>query len=98
MIRNLVALVVYGTESRRLTNIGTKGTAVLNWALATGVQVLPMFADSFRGNLRSRWSNRRLSKLLNHPDLRWAGNHNVNAARSLECIGVAPHKIIPGTG
>lgn len=61
-------------------------------ALAT----LPLLADSFpRRGLRQRWRNHQLARALNHPGIAWVANHNINASRSLEAIGVRPDKIVP---
>lgn len=68
---------------------------VLAWALEKSISTLPLLADSFRLGLRYWWRNRGLAKLLNNSGIEWVGNHNVNAARSLEQIGVEVQKIIP---
>ena len=74
--------------------------ALLTWARARRVKVLPGFADSFplRPGLRGlldRWRNHRLSRALNHGSIHRVGNHNVAAAEALAAIGVAPQKIVP---
>jgi len=69
---------------------------VLHWAVRRRVRTLALFADSFRaGNVRARYRNRRLANALNHAVIEWVANHNVNACRSLEGIGVNRDKIVP---
>ena len=41
------------------------------------------------------WRNRKLARLLNSEQLEWACNHQTNAARWMEKIGVSADKIIP---
>jgi glycosyltransferase involved in cell wall biosynthesis len=69
---------------------------VLRWAVRRQIKTITLFADSFldRG-LRRRLKNFRLAKALNNSCVEWVGNHNVNACRSLDKIGVNPNKIIP---
>jgi glycosyltransferase involved in cell wall biosynthesis len=69
---------------------------VIDWCLRRKIRLLPVFADSFssrglRGNIRN-WN---LSRLLNHDDIEFVGNHNLPASRTLAEIGVARDKIIP---
>ena len=70
--------------------------ALLKWAVRNQIRTLALFADSFQGDTWRSWiGNYLLARLLNNPRVEWVANHNVNAARALESIGVAPGKIIP---
>ncbi len=70
--------------------------SVLDWSIKNNVRVITLFADSFIDkSLKSRFNYFRLSRLLNHPQIEWVGNHHINSCRSLEEIGVSPRKIIP---
>jgi glycosyltransferase involved in cell wall biosynthesis len=73
----------------------TPRSALLAWALRQGVRTLPMLADSIRPGVRRWWSNRRLARALNHPQICWVGNHNINSSNSLRGAGVDPAKVIP---
>lgn len=68
---------------------------LLQWALRRGVRTLPVFADSFESGLRGWLSRRRLASAISDSRIEWVGNHNVNACRSLERIGVRGETIIP---
>ena len=81
---------------------------VINWAISRGLDVLPCLADSFSlstvglppikalGRIVKHYFRcRRLAKLLNKPQIRWAANHNIVACRDLARIGVDPRKIVP---
>ncbi len=69
---------------------------VIRWALAHGVRLLPLLADSFHAaGLRQRLRYRRLAAALNAPALRWVVNHGPNAAADLVRIGVDPRKVLP---
>lgn len=70
--------------------------AVLKWAIRRKIPTIAVLADSFSNQgIRSRWQNFQLTRLLNHPQIEWVGNHNINASRSLQAIGVNPEKIVP---
>ena len=70
--------------------------ALLKWALAKGIDCLPLFADSFEfGSVRQKITSFRLKRLLNDPAIRAVGNHNIPSCLSLKRIGVDPAKIYP---
>ncbi len=57
---------------------------------------MAVLADSFQVNrLRAKLRNFLLVRCLNHRQIEWVGNHNINSSRSLEKAGVDPKKIIP---
>ena len=69
---------------------------VLHWAIREKIPTLAVLADSFSiKGLRSRLFTYRFAKALNHPQIEWVANHNINASTSLRNIGVNPDKIIP---
>jgi glycosyltransferase involved in cell wall biosynthesis len=69
---------------------------LMRWGLSKELPVLPLFADSFRGQgLRQQVRNARLAYVLNDPRIRYVANHNLAAALDLERIGVEPSKILP---
>ena len=69
---------------------------VLHWALKTGIDTLPLLADSFeQKSLRRRFQAFLLGRLLNNPAFRAVGNHNVPSCLSLKRIGVAAEKVYP---
>jgi glycosyltransferase involved in cell wall biosynthesis len=81
---------------------------VIGWSFRRGIEVLPVFADSFRisteglsrlrsllRTIRRRYEWHRLASLLNSPRIRWVSNHNINACKDLIRIGVDPRKIVP---
>jgi glycosyltransferase involved in cell wall biosynthesis len=69
---------------------------LLRWGLEQGLPVLPLFADSFRGNdLRTQVRNARLAYVLNDPRIRVVANHNLASALDLARIGVIDSKIVP---
>ncbi|MGV6813667.1 MAG: glycosyltransferase family 4 protein [Phycisphaerales bacterium] len=76
-------------------------TELFQWGLAQGIEVLPIFADSFNlssftlRSLRQRFRTRKLVRLLNNPKVRTVSNHNINASRSLCTLGVQPRKVVP---
>jgi glycosyltransferase involved in cell wall biosynthesis len=85
-------------EQQRPTHLIISAPIVplMRWGLAGGIPVLPLFADSFRGNgLRQQVRNARLAYVLNDPRIRYVANHNLAAALELERIGVEPSKILP---
>ncbi len=88
--------------------VSTPNLSMIRWALAHKVSLFPMFADSFFVNLRKASLPRRLArairhkiyihklvKSLNDPRVRFAANHNLNAAMMLVQMGVDPRKTIP---
>lgn len=68
---------------------------LLRWALKRGVRTLPVLADSFDSSLRGWLGRRRLASVISDSRIEWIGNHNVNACRSLERIGVRAERIVP---
>ncbi|MET0284727.1 MAG: glycosyltransferase family 4 protein [Polyangiales bacterium] len=69
---------------------------LLRWGLEQGLPVLPLFADSFRGDdLRTQVRNARLAFVLNDPRIQFVANHNLAAALDLARIGVIDSKIVP---
>ncbi len=76
--------------------IGTPIRQLFQWAIRHRVRTLAALADSFSTKgLRDQVKNFLVARVLNHPTVEWVSNHNVNAARSLQQIGVNPDKIIP---
>jgi len=68
---------------------------LVRWAVARGVRVLPLLADSFHAaGLRQRLRSRRLAAALNAPGVPWVANHGPNAAADLVRIGVDPRKVV----
>jgi glycosyltransferase involved in cell wall biosynthesis len=66
------------------------------WALANGIRVLPLFADSFRGRgVKARLTSALLAWLLNNRRIDWVSNHNLAASLELARIGVGPQKVLP---
>ncbi|GJL92454.1 MAG: hypothetical protein DHS20C04_21130 [Hyphococcus sp.] len=69
---------------------------ILKWALAQGIDTLPLLADSFeQKSLRNRFRAFRLARLLSHRDIRAVGNHNIPSCLSLKRIGVSADKVYP---
>jgi len=70
--------------------------SILQWALARGIDTLPLLADSFeQKSLRNRLRAFRLAQFLRRPKIRAVGNHNVPSCLSLKRIGVDADKIYP---
>ncbi len=69
---------------------------VLKWAIRHRIPTIAVLADSFQTDgWRNQWRNYQLARLLNHKQIEWVGNHNINSSRSLQAIGVNPAKIVP---
>ena len=69
---------------------------LFQWAVDHKVRTMALLADSFRSkNLPERYRNRRMANVLNRPEIEWVANHNINACRSLEDIGIDSNKIVP---
>ncbi len=69
---------------------------LFQWAVDRKVRTMALLADSFRSkNLRQRYRNRRMANVLNRPEIEFVANHNLNACRSLQDIGVDASKIVP---
>ncbi|MEL6139162.1 MAG: glycosyltransferase [Cyanobacteria bacterium J06626_23] len=66
------------------------------WAIRNRIRMLALFERPLDTlSIQTRWSNYRLSKLLNHHLVDWVGNQGVSACQSLQQIGVIPDKIVP---
>ena len=60
------------------------------------VHTLPVFADLFtRGDIRARWHNRKLRRVIERCKAPCVANHSLNASRSLAAIGFAKDRIVP---
>jgi hypothetical protein len=69
------------------------------WGLAGDFSLSLTLADSFyTTGLRAWWRRRRLASTLNHPKIRWVGNHGVSASRSLTRMGSRLKSSSRGTG
>jgi glycosyltransferase involved in cell wall biosynthesis len=69
---------------------------VITWALLRGIRILPLFADSFRGDgVKLRVGSALLAGLLRHPRIDWVSNHALAASLELVRIGVPPRKVLP---
>lgn len=69
---------------------------VLRWAIRHRVSTAALLADSFGVyHWRDYLRNYRLAQLLNHPTVRWVGNHGINSCIDLAQMGVRPSKIVP---
>jgi glycosyltransferase involved in cell wall biosynthesis len=58
---------------------------------------LPVLADSFEnvGLIRGRLRRFRIARELSHPSIHWIANHQINASKSLQRLGISPDKILP---
>jgi glycosyltransferase involved in cell wall biosynthesis len=69
---------------------------ILQWSIKNKVRAITLLADSFTSDsLKKKIFNYRFSRLLNHPQIEWVGNHHVNSCALLKKIGVFPEKIVP---
>jgi glycosyltransferase involved in cell wall biosynthesis len=69
---------------------------LFQWAIKKKVKTLATLADSFRNkNFKNKVKNYFLTKLLNHQQIEWIGNHGIDSCLSLRDIGVNPNKLIP---
>ena len=72
---------------------------LLKFLRETKIQVFPVFADSFEHvswlNLKSKLGNYLLKRELKHPSIKWLANHQLNAAKSIQSLGVDPSRILP---
>lgn len=61
------------------------------------IPVFPVFADSFESSngLLSRLNRLILAKELRKPCIKWISNHQINASKSLQRLGINPAKILP---
>lgn len=69
---------------------------LIRWGIRAGIPILPLLADSFRGNgLKARMQYWLLAVLFNDPSIELVANHNLAASVDLKRIGVDPRKIVP---
>jgi glycosyltransferase involved in cell wall biosynthesis len=69
---------------------------VMAWALARGIKLLPLFADSFRADgLRAKLKCALLGRILNNRRIDFVSNHNLAASLDLVRIGVSAAKVLP---
>lgn len=60
------------------------------------IRTMALLAQSYTlDSLRKRIKTWQIARILNHPAIEWVFNHQTNASKSLQQIGVHPHKIIP---
>jgi glycosyltransferase involved in cell wall biosynthesis len=91
---DLIALIEAQKPTHLILTFPSRG--VLQWAIRQRIPTVAVLADSFQlDGWRNKWRNAQLARLLNHKQIEWVGNHNLNASRSLEAIGVSPAKIVP---
>ena len=92
--KDLIALI----EAQKPTHIilTFPSREVLQWAIRQRIPTIAVLADSFpTDGWRNKWRNYRLARLLNHKQIEWVGNHNINSSCSLKAIGVNPAKVVP---
>jgi glycosyltransferase involved in cell wall biosynthesis len=93
-LRSLVQLIEQQAPTYLI--LRTPILAVLRWAIRRKIPTIALFADSFSTKgWHNLINNYRFAKALNHRQIEWVGNHNINASKSLRKIGVSPDKIIP---
>jgi glycosyltransferase involved in cell wall biosynthesis len=69
---------------------------IVKWAIRHRIPTAALLADSFSSDhWRERLRFYRLVRLLNHPQIRWVGNHGINSTRQLGNLGVKPQKLLP---
>jgi glycosyltransferase involved in cell wall biosynthesis len=72
---------------------------LLKFLRESKIQVFPVFADSFEDlswlNIKSRIGYYLLKRELKDSSIKWVANHQLNAARSIQSLGVKPSKILP---
>lgn len=75
----------------------TPDPKILQFLRKNAIETLPVFADSFGkvGLVRGRLHRFLLSRELRNKAIRWIGNHQLNASRSLKALGVDSAKILP---
>jgi glycosyltransferase involved in cell wall biosynthesis len=104
------AAVTRLVERFRPTHVvaATPQVELLEWVLGQGIDLLPLFADSFSPGgaglswprqLVRRWRHarftRRLGRVLADRRVRWMSNHNVNASRALVRLGAPEGRVVP---
>jgi glycosyltransferase involved in cell wall biosynthesis len=71
-------------------------TNLFRWAIGQRIRTMALLADSFRHRgVSSHIRNWQFARAANNPCIEIVANHNVNASRSLQKIGVRPGKIVP---
>lgn len=71
-------------------------TEILSLAINYQISTLAMFADYIENRtIKQKIKNYFFAKLLNNSHINWVSNHGFNSSKTLENIGVNPHKIIP---
>jgi glycosyltransferase involved in cell wall biosynthesis len=69
---------------------------LIRWGIGKKLNVLPMFADSFRANgIKASLKHRTLAFLLNNRAIEIVANHGIAASQDLNRIGVNARKIVP---
>lgn len=92
--KDLIALIEAQKPTHLILTFPSR--EVLQWAIRQRIPTVAVLADSFQlDGWRNKWRNAQLARSLNHKQIEWVGNHNLNASRSLEAIGVSPAKIVP---
>lgn len=78
--------------------INTPEVKILTYLRKKNIETLPVLADSFESKplYRVKWHlyRWRLSKELKHKHIRWVGNHQIPAAKSLLQLGVPYQKVV----
>ncbi len=92
--RSIIALLREWRPERLILQAPDR--SILRWALKSGVDVLPLLADSFEHmSIRQRIRAFQLARLLAKPAIRAIGNHNIPSCLSLQRIGAPAGKIYP---
>ena len=74
----------------------TPNRFILAWAAGRRIDMIPVFADMFEHvTLRARYHNWRLSRALRRARSPCVANHSLEASKSLRCLGVPDHRIVP---
>lgn len=69
---------------------------IFRWAARRQIACIAMFQQSFSAlTLQQRWQQYQFSKVLNHSQVDWIGNHGLQSCLSLQHIGVNPEKLVP---
>jgi len=69
---------------------------VFSWAIKNKIRTLAVFAESITTtNLRQKFRNYFLAKLLNNKQIEWVGTYGITSSLLFNEIGVKPDKIIP---
>lgn len=72
---------------------------ILKFLRKNNILTLPVLADSFENipwfRLKTRINKFLVGRELKHPSIKWVANHQINAAKSIEKLGVPSSKILP---